>query len=131
LFERLLRTMTVLMAQAHDLIMRANEVFGLALSDKQMHFAIMLGIGMALFFAVHYVFKRLAKWSITAVSFIYVFTVMAGLGFAIEIGQRVSGTGEMDFGDIVAGLYGVLAFFAAYSVYRMIAYVLGRIFGKK
>ena len=69
---------------------------------------------------VHFVFKRLAKWSITAVSFIYVFTVMTVIGLAIEIGQKITGTGEMDFQDVVAGLYGVLAFFAVYTVYRLI-----------
>lgn len=64
--------------------------------------------------------QRLAKWSITAISFIYVFTVMTVLGLAIEIGQKITGTGDMDFRDVVAGLYGVLAFFAVYTVYRLI-----------
>lgn len=58
--------------------------------------------------------------SITAISFIYVFTVMTVLGLAIEIGQKITGTGDMDFRDVVAGLYGVLAFFAVYTVYRLI-----------
>ena len=47
-------------------------------------------------------------------------TVMTVIGFAIEIGQKITGTGEMDFRDVVAGLYGVLAFFAVYTVYRLI-----------
>ena len=85
----------------------------------------MFVLGMILFFMVHFVFRRLARWSITAVSFIYVFTVMTVLGFAIEIGQRITGTGNMDFDDIVAGLYGVLVFFVIYSAYRLIAWLLG------
>ena len=44
---------------------------------------------------------------------------MTVLGFAIEIGQKITGTGEMDFRDVVAGLYGVLLFFAIYTVYRV------------
>ena len=40
-------------------------------------------------------------------------------GFAIELGQKLTGTGEMDFRDVVAGLYGVLLFFAIYTVYRV------------
>jgi len=119
MFEILLREMTMLMARVHDLLMHVNDGFELSLSDKDWHFIIMAIAAMAMFFAVHAVFRRLARWSITAISFIYVFTVMAGLGFAIEIGQRISGTGEMDFADIVAGLYGVLAFFAVYTVYRL------------
>ena len=87
--------------------------------------AFVLVLGMMLIFVVHFVFVRLAKWSVTAISFIYVFTVMTVLGFAIEIGQRISGTGEMDFSDIVAGLYGVLVFFAVYTVYRIIVLLIG------
>ena len=120
MFEMLLRELTLIMAQVHDSLMRLNDGFELRLGDKDLHFVIMALAAMLLFFLVHAVFRRLAKWSITAVSFIYVFTVMTVLGFAIEIGQRISGTGEMDFADIVAGLYGVLAFFAVYTAYRLL-----------
>lgn len=67
---------------------------------------------------MHAVFKRLAKFSITAVSFIYVFTVMVVITFAIEIGQKVSGTGNMDFGDIVSGMWGFIALFGVYALVR-------------
>lgn len=120
MFEMLLRELTLIMAQVHDSLMRLNDGFELRLGDKDLHFVIMALAAMLLFFVVHALFKRLARWSLTAVSFIYVFTVMTVLGFAIEIGQRISGTGEMDFGDIVAGLYGVLAFFAVYTAYRLL-----------
>ncbi len=115
----------MLMAEIHDLLMRLNDGFELELGDKDMHFIIMALLGMILFLFVHFVFRRLAKWSVTAISFIYVFTVMTVLGFAIEIGQKISGTGEMDFADIVAGLYGVLLFFAAYTIYRLFAMLCG------
>ena len=131
MFGMILREMTMLMAQVHDMLMRINDGFELQLGDKDWHFIIMAVIGMVLFWMVHFVFKRLAKWSITAVSFIYVFTVMTVLGFAVEIGQKITGTGEMDFSDIVAGLYGVLAFFAVYSVYRLIIFLFSRFFWKR
>ncbi len=119
MFEAILYEMTMIVAQVHESILHLNDNFELALGDKELHFLVMFALGMVLFFAVHFVFKRLAKWSITAISFIYVFTVMTVLGFAIEIGQKITGTGEMDFHDIVAGLYGVLLFFAIYTVYRV------------
>lgn len=119
MFESILYEMTMIVAQVHESILHLNDNFELALGDKELHFLVMFALGMALFFAVHFVFKRLAKWSITAISFIYVFTVMTVLGFAIEIGQKITGTGEMDFRDVVAGLYGVLLFFAIYTVYRV------------
>lgn len=110
----------MIVAQIHESLMHLNDNFELYFGDKDMHFIVMAVLGMILFFMVHFVFKRLAKWSITAISFIYVFTVMTVLGFAIEIGQKITGTGDMDFRDVVAGLYGVLAFFAVYTVYRLI-----------
>ena len=123
--DSILRETTLIVAQIHDSLMRLNDDFSLPFDDKALHFIVMLALGMALFFVVHVLFKRLAKISVTAISFIYVFTVMAVIGFAIEVGQRITGTGNMDFGDIVAGLYGVLAFFAVYTVYRLLAMGIG------
>ena len=37
----------------------------------------------------------------------------------------------MDFADIVAGLYGVLMFFAVYSVYRLLILLISWLFRKK
>ena len=120
MFESILYEGTMIVAQIHESLMHLNDNFELYFGDKDMHFIVMAVLGMILFFMVHFVFKRLAKWSITAISFSYVFTVMTVLGFAIEIGQKITGTGDMDFRDVVAGLYGVLAFFAVYTVYRLI-----------
>ena len=120
MFEAILYEVTMVVAQIHESLMHLNDNFELYFGDKDMHFIVMAVLGMILFFMVHFVFKRLAKWSITAISFIYVFTVMTVLGLAIEIGQKITGTGDMDFRDVVAGLYGVLAFFAVYTVYRLI-----------
>ena len=120
MFESILYEGTMIVAQIHESLMHLNDNFELDFGDKDMHFIVMAVLGMILFFMVHFVFKRLAKWSITAISFIYVFTVMTVLGLAIEIGQKITGTGDMDFRDVVAGLYGVLAFFAVYTVYRLI-----------
>ena len=120
MFESILYEGTMIVAQIHESLMHLNDNFELYFGDKDMHFIVMAVLGMILFFMVHFVFKRLAKWSITAISFIYVFTVMTVLGLAIEIGQKITGTGDMDFRDVVAGLYGVLAFFVVYTVYRLI-----------
>lgn len=122
-----MREATLLVAHIHDILLRLDDEFALSLSDKDMHFLVMLVVGMALFFAVHFVFKRLAKVSVTAISFIYVFTVMTVLGFAIEVGQRITGTGNMDFRDIAAGLYGVLAFFAVYAAYKLLRQLVSAI----
>ena len=124
MLETVLYETTMILAQFHESLMHLNDAFELSFDDKAMHFFVMAVLGMLLFFVVHFVFKRLAKWSITVVSFIYVFTVMTVLGFAIEIGQRITGTGDMDFRDIVAGLYGVIAFFLIYSLYRLAVFLV-------
>ena len=126
-FEALLRELTMIVAQIHSFQLHLNDGFELRLGDKDLHFIIMAVLGMLLFFMVHFVFKRLARWSVTAISFIYVFTLMTVLGFAIEVGQKITGTGEMDFGDVVAGLYGVLAFFAVYTAYRVLVLLISRL----
>ena len=122
--DSILREITLIVAQIHDSLMRLNDDFALPFGDKELHFIVMLVLGMMLFFAVHFVFKRLARVSVTAISFIYVFTVMTALGFAIEVGQGLTGTGRVEFDDIVAGLYGVLTFFAVYSVYRLLVLLI-------
>ena len=56
---------------------------------------------------------------------------MTVLGFAIEIGQRITGTGNMDFADVVAGLYGVLAFFGVYTVVRLLGLLVSRLTARR
>ncbi|WP_102410200.1 hypothetical protein [Beduinella massiliensis] len=102
----------------HEDILHLNDAMEASFTDKELHFIVIGVLGMLIFFAVHAVFKRLAKFSITAVSFIYVFTVMVVITFAIEIGQKVSGTGNMDFGDIVSGMWGFIALFGVYALVR-------------
>lgn len=129
MFVTILRDGTMIVAQVHELIIKACQGLGFQSNDKAMHFAVMAILAMLLFFIVHFIFTRLAEWSITAISFIYVFTVMTALGFAIEIGQQITGTGDMDFWDVVAGLEGVLAFFAVYSVLRFVYWGIARLLG--
>ena len=50
------------------------------------------------------------------ITFLYVFTVLVGITFAIEIGQGLTGTGNMEFGDIVSGLTGFLVVFVIYCI---------------
>lgn len=112
-------------SHVHEDILHLNDAMEASFTDKELHFLVIGVLGMAIFFAVHAVFKRLAKLSVTAVSFIYVFTVMVVITFAIEIGQKVSGTGNMDFSDIVSGMWGFMAMFAVYASARLLL-LLGR-----
>ncbi len=114
-------------SHVHEDILHLNDAMEASFTDKELHFLVIGVLGMLIFFAVHAVFKRLSKLSVTAVSFIYVFTVMVVITFAIEIGQKVSGTGNMDFGDIVSGMWGFVAMFGAYALVRAGAALCGRL----
>ena len=79
------------------------------------------------FFALHYllifiiypVFKMLANTGHTMViTWIYVFTVILVLAFAIEIGQWYTGTGVMDSQDLAYGITGFLVMFLIFAIVR-------------
>lgn len=107
------------MAMVHDRISRLNDQFEGTFSDKQMHFLVIGVLGLLLVFAVHPLFRHLAKTNhVMVISWIYVFTLILVITFAIEIGQRLSGTGDMEFADIVSGIGGFICMFAVFALIR-------------
>lgn len=101
-------------ARLHAWILTWNDGIEGRFSDKELHFLV-FGVGsLLLFVVVHRLFQWLAEHSIATISWLYTFTVVVVLAFAIEIGQHQSGTGYMEFMDIVYGVYGFLVFVAAY-----------------
>mgnify|MGYP006990136537 CR=1 FL=1 len=53
-------------------------------------------------------------------------TLIIVITFAIEIGQRVTHTGVMDFADIVFGVVGFICMFFVFSVIRGIYHLIRR-----
>ncbi|MBO8155893.1 MAG: hypothetical protein H0Z32_05485 [Bacillaceae bacterium] len=104
----------------HDLLVRFASMLGFDLSDKELHFWIIGIIGLMGFIVVDFVFRYLAKWSITAVSFIYSLTLVLVFVFAVEIQQKVTGRGQMEFHDAVMGVAGFTAFFTTYIVLKLL-----------
>ena len=103
------------------MIMQLNNAFEANLSDKDLHFLVIGILGMAMIFVVYPVFLFLAKRNhVMFIAWIYVFTVIVGLSFAIEIGQKVTNSGNMEFADIMYGLVGFLAMFLAFLFLRML-----------
>lgn len=113
-----IKLITEMVNQIHDVIMLMSENAGLNLSDKDLHLWVFGIIGITSFFVVHLVFKLLAQYSVTAISFIYTFTVMLVLVFAIEIQQKITGRGQMEFDDAVVSLWGFILFFAFFLVIK-------------
>ena len=108
-------------AKLHDKLMQLNDAFEMNLSDKALHFWVIGLLGMGMIFVIYPLFKYLAKKDKELViAWIYVFTVIIVITFAIEIGQKITGTGNMEFADIMFGLVGFLVMFVIFCVLRML-----------
>ena len=127
---RYLRMLVAWMARAHGAILSLNDSFETNFSDKELHFLVIGAMGLMLIALVYPLFKWLANRNrVLAITWIYVLTVLTVVTFAIEIGQRVTGTGDMDFGDIVAGMGGFLAVTVVISALHFLTWCAKMIFG--
>jgi len=122
---RYLRMLVAWVSRAHNYILSLNDRFEYSFSDKEMHFLVIGAIGLALILLVYPVFRLLANHNrVLAITWIYVLTVLLVLTFAIEIGQRFSGSGTMEFGDVVAGMGGFFAVTAVIVVLHLLLWTV-------
>ena len=106
-------------AKIHSHILRLNDAYEYNFTDKELHFLVIGMMGMGFIFVVYPVFKWLAKHDhVMVIAWIYVLTLIIVITFAIEIGQKVTGTGNMEFADIVMGVFGFIVMFLVFSVVR-------------
>ena len=119
MLKRLLYEIVNRIAMIHDLINKVNNRFEGILSDKQLHFLVIGILGMLLVLLIHPLFRRLARTNhVMVITWIYVFTLILVITFAVEIGQLLSNTGDMEFADIVFGVGGFIVLFAFYAFFR-------------
>ena len=110
-----------LVSLLHNKIMQLNNAYETNLSDKDLHFLVIGLLGMGMIFVIYPLFLHLARKNhVMVIAWIYVFTVIVVITFAIEIGQRVTNTGNMEFADIMYGLVGFLFMFLIFSILRML-----------
>ncbi|SEL39049.1 hypothetical protein SAMN04488700_0724 [Carnobacterium iners] len=97
---------------------------GIQMTDKELHFWVIGLVGIAFFLLVYPIFKWIDKFKFktTILAFIYTFTVMIVLVFAIEIQQAITDRGQMEFSDAVVGLWGFIVLFFIYSIVAGIVY---------
>ena len=108
-----------IITEALTYILSQNDAYEANLTDKQLHFIVIGIIGMAMIFIIHPLFTLLAKTNhVLVISWIYVFTLIVLLTFAIEIGQKISHSGVMDFQDIVFGVWGFMLMFLIFALLR-------------
>lgn len=114
----------------HDKVLDIVSIVGYPLNDKQLHFIFMALIGIVIFAFTQIIFKKLSKYSITAISFIYTLTVMIVIVFAIEIQQKLTNRGNMEFADIAYGLYGFIYIFLIYLLIKFIIIAIKKLYKK-
>ena len=110
-----------IVARIHNYIMDLNNAYETNFSDKDLHFLVLGLLGLGMVFVIYPLFKYLAKQKkIMTIAWIYVTTVMLVITFAIEIGQKITHTGNMEFADIMYGMVGYFVMFAIFAVIRWI-----------
>lgn len=120
------------LAKIHSYILGLNDAYEYNLSDKQLHFLVIGALGMAFVFVIYPLFKWLAKNNhVMVISWIYVFTLIIVITFAIEIGQKITNTGNMEFADIMMGVFGFVVMFFIFALIREIYKAIRRLVLKK
>ena len=115
----------------HDKILGVNDTRSFPLTDKQLHFLVIGLLGLLMIFIVYPIFKSLANSGhVMVVAWIYVFTLIIVITFAIEIGQWYSKTGNMELADIAYGVLGFIFTFAVFSVIRGVYHAILRLIRK-
>ncbi|UOR11616.1 hypothetical protein [Halobacillus amylolyticus] len=104
----------------HDLFLNLSESLGWNLSDKELHFWIIGLLGIIGLIFVDIVFHALAKWSVTAISFFFTLSMVLVFVLAVEIQQKITGRGAMEFNDAAVSVLGFLAFCTVYFIVKMI-----------
>ena len=119
-------------AKIHEKIIRLNDYYEGVFSDKALHFLVIGLLGMLLIFIVHPLFVHLSRTShVMVITWIYVFTLILVITFAVEIGQRMTNSGEMEFVDIVSGVGGFIAMFAVFAMIRAVIQRISRLLNQK
>lgn len=132
MFRDFLANMVRVVTYLHTRILGLNDSYELYLSDKELHFYVVAITGVLLILVLYPLFRYLVKRNKTLyIVWIYVFTFLFAFTLLIEIGQRLTGTGMMDYMDTVAGLVGfLLASFVVFVirwVYLFIKWVVKKI----
>ncbi|WP_163526943.1 hypothetical protein [Halobacillus ihumii] len=105
----------------HDLLLEVSQSSGWNLTDKELHFWIIGILGIIGLIFVDVLFHMIARWSITVISFLFTLSMVLVFVLAVEIQQKITGRGAMEFNDAAISVLGFLAFCVVYFFMKMIA----------
>ena len=118
-------------AYIHDSIWHYVGTLPLNLTDKDLHFIVFGLFGLALLLLALPLFRlltRLGKYGLMA--WLFTFSTVLMICFAVEIGQYITKTGSLQFSDIVYGIYGFLAVSAIVGLLYLLVRAIRSIFKK-
>lgn len=116
----------------HNYILHLNDAFEYNFTDKELHFLVVGVLGMGLVFGIYPIFLWLVQRNhVLTLTWIYVFTLIIVLTFAIEIGQKITHSGNMEFADIMTGVLGFVLMFFVFATIREVCRMILRLFSEK
>lgn len=132
IFKKLLNKIITIITYFHTKILSLNDSYELYLSDKQLHFYVVAVLGLLLLLCLYPLFLYLVKRKKTLyITWFYVFTFLLAFTSLIEVGQKLTGTGEMDYMDTLAGILGFIGVSIIVFVIRWTYLLIRRFVGGK
>ena len=132
IFKNILNKIITIITYFHTKILSLNDNYELYLSDKQLHFYVVALLGLLLLLCLYPLFLYLVKRKKTLyITWFYVFTFLLAFTSLIEVGQKLTGTGEMDYMDTLAGILGFIGVSIIVFVIRWIYLLIRRFIGGK
>ena len=131
IFKKIIVKAVSLVTYMHGKILGINDSNELFLSDKELHFYTVAVFGVILLFCLYPLFKYMVKRNKTMlITWLFVFLFLVGFTLLIEVGQKLTGTGDMDYLDTVAGLMGFIVASAILLIVRELWLLLRLLFNK-
>lgn len=132
IFKDIIAKTVALVTYMHGKILGINDSNELFLSDKELHFYTVAVFGVILLFCLYPLFKYMVKRNKTMlITWLFVFLFLVGFTLLIEVGQKLTGTGDMDYLDTVAGLMGFIVASMILLIVREIWLLLKLLFNKE
>ena len=131
IFKDIIVKVVSLVTYMHGRILGINDSNELFLSDKELHFYTVAVFGVILLFCLYPLFGYMVKRNKTLlITWIFVFVFLVGFTLLIEVGQKLTGTGDMDYLDTVAGLMGFIVASVVLLIVREIWLLIRLLFNK-
>ena len=131
IFKDIIAKAVTLVTYMHGKILGINDSNELFLTDKELHFYTVAVFGVILLFCLYPLFRYMVKRNKTLlITWIFVFVFLVGFTLLIEVGQKLTGTGDMDYLDTMAGLLGFIIASVILLIIREIWLLLRLLFNK-